>query len=770
MNPEKDCATNFGSEFKNTVHLEEAFNSHPRWSSLKYKLENGCDFPVINLTEEERLGDVEGSFSYGNHKSAIKHEKFLSDSLIKEVKKGWGLLILENDAKEIPGLEISPMGVAEHLGISDDGNYIPKKRITHDLSWPGYVSKSSLNARIDKDELEPIMFGHCLLRVIHYIVSLRAKYPNKKIFIRKEDLKSAYRRLHLNAKAAKRAAIRVKLNGTWYVIISLRLPFGGASCPADFCLFSDIIADSVNDLLACENWDENKVHSPFIKNVPACKVLDDLIPFGVARDLLVNFPLNDCGYCDVFIDDLITCAVNLERNLQRMVAAPCTVIHAFAKNCPDKQGLPRDDLIALDKCAAEGSPSEIKICLGWLLNTRSLTISLPKHKYIAWTKELQGFIDRKSCSFKALESMIGKLEHVISVFKILGHFMNNTYWLKLKAEIKSQHNVFIPHHVKEDFLLHKKFIKMVYSGVSMNSITFRKPDHYIFGDACEHGLGAFNEGSGRAFAFVIPKELRGRAHINLLEFLSQLIQIWLDILENRIKPYDCILACGDNTSAMGWLRRSNFRESFEDDEESNLDWLAKQMVARKLANLIIDSKAVLYSQWFCGEANVGSDSLSRDCEFLSSNTHETLLKKFATTQVPANLSISPLPNEIVCFVSSILRLLPVSKQRLKTPKASELLLGAAGWLSSYQLGLKTKSSSMEYQNFNKTFLCQRLHKPFGKQPSLAVIKSRLFQGPLKPPLHMYHRPSGQTLGTTPDWTQMEEHASCSKSNSGVTKI
>ena len=108
--------------------MEIAFRSHPRWPSLKYKLENGGDFPVNSLVKEERLGDVEGSFSYGNHKSAIKHEKFLSDSLVKEVKKGWGLLILENDAKNIPGLEISPMGVAEHLGISDDGNYVHKKR------------------------------------------------------------------------------------------------------------------------------------------------------------------------------------------------------------------------------------------------------------------------------------------------------------------------------------------------------------------------------------------------------------------------------------------------------------------------------------------------------------------------------------------------------------------------------------------------------------------------------------------------------------------
>ena len=39
------------------------------------------------------------------------------------------------------------MGVVEHLGINDEGNYVPKKRITHDLSWEGIPSKKSLKSR-----------------------------------------------------------------------------------------------------------------------------------------------------------------------------------------------------------------------------------------------------------------------------------------------------------------------------------------------------------------------------------------------------------------------------------------------------------------------------------------------------------------------------------------------------------------------------------------------------------------------------------------------
>ena len=94
---------------------------------------------------------------------------------------------------------------------------------------------------MDQSRYEPIMFGHCLLRLIHHIIHLRKRYPTKKIFIRKEDLKSAYRRMHLASRSAKKSAIKVKIGDDYYIIICLRLPFGGASCPADFCLVSDII-------------------------------------------------------------------------------------------------------------------------------------------------------------------------------------------------------------------------------------------------------------------------------------------------------------------------------------------------------------------------------------------------------------------------------------------------------------------------------------------------------------------------------------------------
>ena len=75
------------------------------------------------------------------------------------------------------------MGVAEHLGIAEIGEYVPKLRLTHYLSFLGEVSEVCINYRVDKEILEPIMFMHCLLLVIHQIVDLLFRNPQVKIFI-----------------------------------------------------------------------------------------------------------------------------------------------------------------------------------------------------------------------------------------------------------------------------------------------------------------------------------------------------------------------------------------------------------------------------------------------------------------------------------------------------------------------------------------------------------------------------------------------------------
>ena len=106
----------------------------------------------------------------------------------------------------------------------------------------------------------------------------------------------------------------------------------------------------------------------------------------------------------------------------------------------------------------------------------------------------------------------------------MGHFMNNLYSLEQKAEVAVPHSVNIKIRAKEDAKLHICFLQKSQKGISMNLPTFRIPTHTTIGDACEHVLGALKVESGVVWSWVIPEKFRGRAQINLLEFMTQVIQ------------------------------------------------------------------------------------------------------------------------------------------------------------------------------------------------------------------------------------------------------
>ena len=232
-------------------------------------------------------------------------------------------------------------------------------------------------------------------------MALRKKHPQTRIWIRKEDIKSAFRRLHLNATTAFRSAVRVNLDGCWYIIISLRMPFGEAPCPSEFALAADLIADTINDLLADKNWKHNEVYSDMIHEIPNPIPLPDDIPFAEAKDMSVNIPLAEGGKTDVYVDDFITIGPDIDDTLDRITRALITVIHAKADNSASSKTIPRDDIVAIDKMKAEGAAEERKICLGWMIDTRRLLVSLRDHKTIGWISQIDAILHNKTVSERA---------------------------------------------------------------------------------------------------------------------------------------------------------------------------------------------------------------------------------------------------------------------------------------------------------------------------------------------------------------------------------
>ena len=161
----------------------------------------------------------------------------------------------------IPGAEIAPHGLITQDTINDLGEIIPKDRLTHDQSY-GSNELPSINSRIIDEELLPCFFGHMLARCIHYIIGCRQRHHNLRIWISKIDWRSAYRRQHLHLTTAKQSLTQIIIKDITFILLALRLTFGGKPCPSEWGSISETAADIVNDLLDCESWNPTKVHSP----------------------------------------------------------------------------------------------------------------------------------------------------------------------------------------------------------------------------------------------------------------------------------------------------------------------------------------------------------------------------------------------------------------------------------------------------------------------------------------------------------------------------
>ena len=203
---------------------------------------------------------------------------------------------------KIPGLSVAPVGLAFQDTIDESGNIIPKQRLTHDQTFELVAGHTaSFNHRLRLDELTPLTYGHALLRYVHHIVNLRRQHPNRRILQTKVDWKAAYRRLHNCASVAVQSC--VWLGG--FILVALRLTFGGAQNPSRWSDLSELACNLANDLVSHPDWDPKhhaSPHQPTIDGIIEPYPLPET-PFAPALPVHVPLPDSDEPKADVFIDD-----------------------------------------------------------------------------------------------------------------------------------------------------------------------------------------------------------------------------------------------------------------------------------------------------------------------------------------------------------------------------------------------------------------------------------------------------------------------------------
>ena len=231
------------------------------------------------------------------------------------------------------------------------------------------------------------------MRFLRYVCRLRKLFPNERLLITKVDSKSAYRRVHLQAETALKACTFV----AGILLVALRPTFGGAPNPSQWSDVSETGVDLANDLVRRDDWDPAEWFAPQQPLLLSDKAVDcdsgkiaDDEPFRQAAGMLVTYPTDEVGpMFECYLDDLF--GVSRERDRKRMEAVLPLVLHLIERPVFDgvPESLPRDALIAVSKFLAEAKASESKVILGWEVNTRRMTVSLPQDKHRAWSVKLQ---------------------------------------------------------------------------------------------------------------------------------------------------------------------------------------------------------------------------------------------------------------------------------------------------------------------------------------------------------------------------------------------
>ena len=569
-------------------------------------------------------------------------------------------------------------------------------------------------------------------RIIHAIIRMRLDFPTTTIYLTKYDFEAAYRRLHVFP--THTVTTILIYNSLAYLLT--RMPFGSTCGPIRYSDISESIFDLANDLIEDNTWDPSTFHSPISTKLDKPEKLQEEIPFAKAKELDVEIPSRET-VVDGYIDDI-------KKNLLRAQNAVPLVTHAVFRPVSQNEPVERIDTISEIKLKGEGTPTEQKVILGWIIDTRELKIHLPMEKTIYWNEEISRKITKNyKVKTKELESMIGRLNHIGYILPNGRYFLNRIRKLLWRCE-KYGPQILNKAEIN-DFLLWKEFItQSSQEGISLNLIAFTAPDSRIYTDASSVGMGGYNPYSGQAWRYKLPTWMANQFHINTLEFIPSTIGTWLEIKNSTI-DYTKILCMTDNSSAVGWLYKSNF----DPDKQTQ-----HGIISRKLASILLHSNSALYPQHIPGKNNVIADSLSRDFHIPAKHL-AFALKSLFPEQTPVNLTISEtLPQEITSFLEWLRDSQTNAKGSPPAPAPSKTGVSLAGSASLPDV-VSRINSWIRLQRQQKSPSCPHLQRLFEETKEAAQRKLSSLETQSAKPCLTYVRYSGQTFAGPQSLTMME---------------
>lgn len=268
----------------------------------------------------------------------------LAEIIKEDVEHGFALPLPLSVLHCIPKASLAPLGCVKQSTLDSSGRRTIKHRMTHDQSFPG-PSGLSVNLQVLHQDLPPIMYSFVLLRSIHYILDIRQRHPNTRVYICKFNIDAAYCRCSFSRSTAfESLTIFAGL-----LLVALRMTFGGAPCPSIWSVISETITDIVNSLLQNDFWNHNNLYDPISDELDTPLALPASVPFHQVKELSVSIAPNDKGKIDIYIDDSIGIAPDIANAPVRVTRAIPLAIRTLSRTNSELEVIPRRDIISIKK-------------------------------------------------------------------------------------------------------------------------------------------------------------------------------------------------------------------------------------------------------------------------------------------------------------------------------------------------------------------------------------------------------------------------------------
>ena len=553
----------------------------------------------------------------------------------------------------LPGLFLSLINwvAPKPHRIGDTGRLCidPSSKIT--ATDDGNTNAQIPDAGRDDDCNPAVAYGTAFLRFLRYIYNLRIDHPSEDILLSADDISAAFRRVTYNPNAALAFASVLG----WFLIIPVGMIFGAKNSPSYYMLPGELRAHLSRYLAELTPARTLLADTIAIPPPPSPRTLRTLTPAtpdalnqGTSH-LLASQPSSfPRPVYAPFVDDTGGAAIRSE--IHRLVNS--SILAAYVTfGFPDEDPH-RPDPINPIKFVRDISHS-LKF-LGYIINTRTMTISWPSHKQTQLQVYLQHALDLptthsdgRRLSPQMAATILGLVRHSAPV-SLLGIYYTLSLQYALNDRLrataaagKSTRAASFWH--KTRFTLNRETVMdlrtLLATLHSSRTHIWTRPialciprvsQFEILGDASIEGLGGWlsthypfmwrlTKPDLLRLGFILPKDMQSTKlsdptqdtpdalwHINLLEFVVLLINFWfLQRLASHATPQPQTLVISmrtDNTSALSWLSHAA---------------RAKRPATRRLARLfqaMLTSAPIpvqLQASHIAGELNHNADLLSR---------------------------------------------------------------------------------------------------------------------------------------------------------------